>query len=293
MYMVSGFRPATAGGGARHLPAGSSGLLQKLGGVTPSQPALGKGAILVLLLQLETVLKVVLFSELFLVAKVELLFIDNTMIITIGGIKGGSGKTTIATNLVVQLLRQGRDVLLVDADDQESATDFSAFRHRELGGSLGYTAVKLTGRELHANVGRLATKYDDVVIDTGGRDTVSQRSALTVAHSYLVPFAPRSLDIWTLRRVENLIAEVSPFNPGLRCLTFINKADARGTAREEAAELLRSSASLRFLPAAVGNRISFANATAAGLGVAELRPPDEKAIAELEELCRQVQLAST
>jgi chromosome partitioning protein len=211
------------------------------------------------------------------------------MIYTVGGIKGGSGKTTIATNLTVFLLQQGRDVILVDADDQESATDFTAFRHQSLDGELGYTAVKLTGRELHANVARLATKYDDIVIDTGGRDTVSQRSALTVSHAYLVPFAPRSLDIWTLRKVENLIAEVMPFNPSLRCLTFINKADARGTYKEEAGDLLRESTHLHFLSTSVGNRISFANAAAAGLGVLEMKPGDEKAILEINELSKQVQ----
>lgn len=211
------------------------------------------------------------------------------MIYTVGGIKGGSGKTTIATNLTVFLLQQGRDVILVDADDQESATDFTAFRHQSLDGELGYTAVKLTGRELHANVARLATKYDDIVIDTGGRDTVSQRSALTVSHVYLVPFAPRSLDIWTLRKVENLIAEVMPFNPSLCCLTFINKADARGTYKEEAGDLLRESTHLHFLNTSVGNRISFANAAAAGLGVLEMKPGDEKAILEINELSKRVQ----
>jgi chromosome partitioning protein len=47
------------------------------------------------------------------------------MIFTTGGIKGGSGKTTIATNLAVHLSNKGRDVLFVDADDQGSAHEFS------------------------------------------------------------------------------------------------------------------------------------------------------------------------
>ncbi|MGY3091478.1 chromosome partitioning protein [Hymenobacter sp. UYAg731] len=214
------------------------------------------------------------------------------MVYTVGGIKGGSGKTTIATNLTVFLLQQGRDVILIDADDQESASDFTSFRHQTLNGEIGYTAVKVTGRELNAQVMRLSTKCDDIVIDTGGRDTVSQRSALTVSNVYLVPFAPRSLDIWTLRKVENLVAEVLPFNPSLRCLTFINKADARGTYKEEAAELLRGSELLEFLDTAVGNRISFANAAAAGLGAMEIKPTDEKAIAEINDLCMSTQKAA-
>lgn len=213
------------------------------------------------------------------------------MIYTVGGIKGGSGKTTIATNLTVYLAKQGRDVILVDADDQESATDFTSFRHQSLAGELGYTAVKITGTELNSNVARLAKKYDDVVIDTGGRDTVSQRSALSVSHVYLVPFAPRSLDIWTLRKVENLIAEMSPFNPNLICLTFINKADARGTYKEDTADLLRESRHVQFIDTPIGNRISFANAATSGLGVIEIRPTDEKAVAEITELYNGIQNA--
>jgi chromosome partitioning protein len=47
----------------------------------------------------------------------------------------------------------------------------------------------------------LAGKYDDVIIDTGGRDTASRRAALTVAEVLLVPCLPRSFDIWTLEKV--------------------------------------------------------------------------------------------
>ena len=50
------------------------------------------------------------------------------MIIVCGGIKGGSGKTTVATNLAVIRAGQGSDVLLIDADDQETSTDFTTQR---------------------------------------------------------------------------------------------------------------------------------------------------------------------
>ena len=50
------------------------------------------------------------------------------MIYTIGGIKGGSGKTTIAVSMAVLLAQIGRNVLLVDADVQATATEFSRWR---------------------------------------------------------------------------------------------------------------------------------------------------------------------
>ena len=150
------------------------------------------------------------------------------MIYTIGGIKGGSGKTTIATNLTVWLSSQGRDVLLVDADDQETATDFTVWRSELTGGNTGYTAIRLSDSAVRTEVLKLEPKYDDIVIDTGGRDTASQRAALTIAGVFLLPFIPRSFDIWTLEKVTALIEEIRSINPELKILAFLNRSDPAG-----------------------------------------------------------------
>ena len=62
----------------------------------------------------------------------------------IAGGETGGGKTTIATNLAIWLGRKGCDVLLVDADEQETATDFTIFREQTLGGEIGYTGFNRT-----------------------------------------------------------------------------------------------------------------------------------------------------
>ena len=103
------------------------------------------------------------------------------MIIVAGGIKGGSGKTTVATNLAVIRAAEGHDVLLVDADDQETSSDFTILRNERRSEGAGYTSIKLTGAAVRTETLRLADKYADIFIDTGGRDTTSQRAALTVA----------------------------------------------------------------------------------------------------------------
>ncbi len=203
------------------------------------------------------------------------------MITVVGGTKGGSGKSTIATNLAVMLAASGRDVLLVDADDQETATDFTALRNETRPGGAGYTCVALTGRAVLTEVRRLAPKYDEVVIDTGGRDTASQRAALAICSTYLVPFAPRSFDVWTLDKVAALIEEARTINPDFRACAFLNRADARGSDNEDAVELLKGKPALEFIPAALGTRKAYANAAASGLAVPELRPQDPKATEEL------------
>jgi len=147
------------------------------------------------------------------------------MITVVGGTKGGSGKSTVATNLAVMLANAGRDVLLVDADDQETSMDFTNLRNASRPEGAGYTCVALTGRAVLTEVKRLAPKYQDIIVDTGGRDTASQRAALAVCDTYLVPFAPRSFDVWTLDKVASLVEEARDINPDFRAFAFINRAD--------------------------------------------------------------------
>jgi len=211
------------------------------------------------------------------------------MIFTVGGIKGGTGKTTVSTNLAVWLARQGSDVLLVDADEQESASDFTAWRDETHKGELGYTLVQLTGGAVRRQIEQLRPKYDHIVIDTGGRDTSSQRAALFVSDVYLLPFAPRSYEIWTLSKVLALLGEVQPSRATpLQVYSFLNKADTRGVDNGEATEVLRDNADLNYVDCPVVNRKAFATAASRGLSVFETFPQDEKAIAELEALFRHI-----
>jgi chromosome partitioning protein len=212
-------------------------------------------------------------------------------IYTVGGIKGGSGKTTVATNLTVLLAMDGRDVLLVDADDQETATDFTVWRNKNADGQAGYTAIQLSGDGVRTEIRRLASKYDDIVIDTGGRDTTSQRAAMTISDVYLVPFVPRSFDVWTLERVVRLIEEMRPANPALRAFAFLNRADASGNDNAGAADYLKDAGCITYIDTPLGGRKAFSNAAAEGRAVTELRRKDTKAEAEIRALydfCRNV-----
>ena len=66
------------------------------------------------------------------------------MILVCGGIKGGVGKTTLAKDLTILRATEGKDVLLVDADEQATASDFTAIRSEtlEAQGGAGYTSVR-------------------------------------------------------------------------------------------------------------------------------------------------------
>ena len=207
------------------------------------------------------------------------------MIIVVGGIKGGSGKSTIASNLAIMRAYEPKKVLLVDADAQASASDFTAQRN-ETKPKVQYVSIQLQNAGVRTEIQKMKDMYDDVIIDTGGRDSNSQRAGLSIADVMLIPFAPRSFDIWTLDKVKVLVEEAKSINDNLSVYAFINKADPKGTDNQDAKELLKEQDHLTYIDTSIGNRKAFANATAQGLSVVEVKSKskDQKAIDEIKTL---------
>ena len=210
------------------------------------------------------------------------------MLLVIGGIKGGSGKTTIATNLCQMRAYHGYKVLLVDADEQKSAYDWSIQRD-EIGLSLSslkfsktFVTVCMSGKAVYSNLVKMRADYDDIIVDTGGRDTTSQRAALCDADKFIIPFKPSSIDIWTIGQVKQIIEECT--NERLKSYAVISQADSSGKDNNEAINILNECENIQCLSFTIGNRKAFRNAAASGLGVFELNPQDKKAQKEMSEL---------
>lgn len=205
------------------------------------------------------------------------------MIVVVGGIKGGTGKTTIATNLTVMRSSSGKKVLLVDADEQKSSSIWANQRD-VLEINTNWSTITLGGKALRSQLDRMKSDYDDVIIDVGGRETTSLRAAISIADICLIPFKPRSLDIWTLGDVKALIAEMKPANPNLKVFAMINQADAKGSDNEGTLSILQECEEVKCIEFTIGSRKAFANAASDGLGVVEMKIIDKKAVQEIQEL---------
>jgi chromosome partitioning protein len=212
------------------------------------------------------------------------------MILVVGGVKGGVGKSTLAANLAVLAARAGQDVLLVDSDIQETTMTWAAARGDQAAVSTDrITTVALTGKQVRDELRRLKSKYEAIVVDAGARDTTSQRSALTIADAVLLPFAPRGPDLWTIEAAVEMVTEVRTVNEGLRALAMVNRADPVGTDNAEAeAAFAEHARVLAPLPVRVGNRKAIAQAHLMGLAAIEAARPDPKASGELDALFRYI-----
>jgi chromosome partitioning protein len=204
------------------------------------------------------------------------------MILSIGNVKGGVGKTTLAVNLAIALAGSGRDVLLIDGDEQGTALAFTNLRTNARG-EPGYTAVALHGPNIRTQARQLAGKYSDIVIDVGGRDTGSLRAALTVADIVLIPVKPRSFDLWGADQTADLVAEARVINDGLRAIAVLNEADPQGKDNQAALDALAEVSGLEIAPVMIGRRKAFPNAAASGLSVFEYHE-DQKAMEEMRQL---------
>ena len=188
-------------------------------------------------------------------------------VVSIAQQKGGAGKTTLAIQLGIAWLTEGRRVAMLDIDPQASLFSWFNLRRRRLGDEdSGLLVQGLSGWRLGSELGRLRREFDLVLVDTPPHAETDARSALRAADLALLPCQPNALDVWASKATLDLAGAV-----GAEALMVLNRVPARS----RAAEAIRAEIAAERWPLAVaslGNRQAFAASIGAGRGVAESAP---------------------
>lgn len=211
------------------------------------------------------------------------------MIILIGGEKGGTGKTTIATNIAALLKQAGSDVLLIDTDKQGSASSWASMRESD-NNVESIPSVQKFGNSVYTAIKDLASRYDDLVIDAGGRDSVELRSSLAVADRIYIPLQASQFDVWTLGAMDKLIEQAKSLSPHLKASVIINRASPNPSVNEakETQSLFDDIEHLELSSTVIKDRIAYRKAARNGLAVFEMSTPDPKAIEEINSLYKEI-----
>ncbi|MAT64287.1 MAG: ATPase [Gammaproteobacteria bacterium] len=207
------------------------------------------------------------------------------MIIALLNQKGGVGKTTLATHIAGELAMQGSSVILLDADPQGSALDWTQ-RRSQNGLPRLFGAVGLARETLHQEAPELARRCDHIVMDGPPRIAALARSALLAADLVLIPVQPSPYDVWASAEMVSLIREAQVFRPALRAAFVINRRVSTTVIGREARNALTDQP-LPSLLSEVRQRIVFADSVARGQLAREL-DADSNAAREIAALAAEV-----
>ena len=196
--------------------------------------------------------------------------------------KGGVGKTTIAVHLATALARKNFKVLLLDADPQGSALDWSAARKDP----PAFSVAGLPKASLHKELPALAANYQYVVIDGPPRVYDVARSAIMASDLVIVPVQPSPYDVWAAKEIIDLLEEASVYKPSLKKVFVINRKIANTAIGRDVVEALRDY-SLPVLRNSLCQRVPFAESATQGLTVYEL-DPDMLASREMTALADEI-----
>jgi chromosome partitioning protein len=208
------------------------------------------------------------------------------MILLLGGEKGGTGKSTVAVNLAVWLAREGADVVLIDTDPQRTASHFVDRRNALDGLPVVHCAEK------HGNVfdtvRDLGKRYEQVIVDAGGRDSEELRTALVASHVVYCPLKASQPDLETSVHMNELVKLARGMNPDLQARLVISMGPTNPVIHEaqEAQELLEELTEFRLSEVVVRDRKVYRDAMAEGRGVIEMT--NEKAAGEIEALAKEI-----
>ena len=175
--------------------------------------------------------------------------------------------------------------MLVDGDQQATAQTAIALR-AEAGRLPAPACVWFPDhRVLGPQMRSQARRYEDVVLDVGGRDNLTLRTAVQLCDVLLVPVRPRSADVWALADMAQVIDEVSATREGLRVYAVLNAADPGvSPANAQAAAAIAEFPQFTLLDTPIRQRKALAIALGFGLAVDELTPRDPKACTEIANL---------
>jgi ATPases involved in chromosome partitioning len=196
------------------------------------------------------------------------------MILGVLNQKGGVGKTTLSVNFAAELAQKGKRVLLIDADPQGSALEWSAARE----GDPLFSVVGLPKPTIHKDIDQLGRGYDHVIIDSPPRVTDLARSAIMASDIVIVPVQPSPYDIWASDEIVKLIEEAAVYKEMLKSVFVVNRKIANTAISRDVYEAL-ASYPIPVLQAGITQRVIYAEAAAQGKAIYEI---DKEGIATQE-----------
>ncbi len=211
------------------------------------------------------------------------------MVITVISFKGGVGKSTVSQNLAVSLAHQGKDVCIIDADENESSNIWYSFRPEELPSVPVFHVTNRT--DMSKTINTLSERFDIVIIDCppAVKDTTSR--AVAKSDFSLIPITPTGgSDVWATEKfLEHISLLRDRLDAPLPCYFVVNRYETNVTMHKAYLNALgdyMEKYKVDWMNTILHKRSAYGEANANGMGVVEYENP--KAKKEINDLTKEV-----
>ena len=205
------------------------------------------------------------------------------MIISIVNLKGGAGKTTLATNLVFALSRKAK-TLLIDTDMQRSASIWYNVRESV---NDNFSVISIAeDASLKKQIPEFKKQYEHIIIDGAPQSDRISAICIYAADLVIIPVMPSPYDLWATASILERVHATQEIQPDKKAYFVMNRVNDQAAISRETADALESLGCPTF-NTRLHSRVVYADSAASGLSV--LESGNAKAKAEFESLYSEVE----
>ena len=177
-------------------------------------------------------------------------------IISLVNQKGGVSKSTTSIHLAYWLtIKKKKRVLLVDADSQQSSSQWVAGMEKAIA-----VSVLQTPDDLLEQLPELSKNYDFVVVDGPASLSESTRAILFRSDLAVIPTQPTGVDLRSASDAMRLVKQAQSVRGGLpRAVIFLSRAVKGTRLKEEALALLAQTSDAQLLKTVIHQKQAIAD----------------------------------
>ncbi|HGJ5878366.1 MAG TPA: AAA family ATPase [Arsenophonus nasoniae] len=206
------------------------------------------------------------------------------MIILFGSQKGGVGKSTLCVNIAGYLSSIGKNLIIVDADDQGSVMSWYNNRNE----NLTHIPVISASGNIKNTLIEQNKHYDYVICDSAGRDSKELRTGLLASDIFISPMKPSQMNLDTISHITEVFTEAKDWNEKIKGFLLLNMCSTNLFIKEanQAAEALLEFPQFLLTKNRIFDRKIYRDTWAESITVIDA--DNEKAKTEIENLVNEV-----
>ncbi len=210
----------------------------------------------------------------------------STKILSLAQIKGGCGKTTIASHVIGSLLKQEKTVVGIDADcPQYSLTDWFNSGYEKPNFDL---VQAKNSDEMIKAIALYDGKVDYIVIDLAPRLADLTRAGIAVSDLTIIPVNTDLIEIRALKHTLSLMDEAKEKLPDFKYYVMTNKYAEHNENHRVMRDGILQQYKCPMLDASLGERTAFPRAVGMGLTIHDVTPKPVKAVNEMDNLITEI-----